>query len=408
VLFLDTTGVAHFRKLQHEELGRSSDGIWAACPDTTVAAVSERQPPVFLYFSRHCYDTAMAGLSQSQLEEAIRFRRGTWSPQASSYVLQNLMDVETARFEGLVRAASQQHENMQRAQLVENSLSLLQRLAGLERYGMVAAKGMAVAVLEGESMLISELQAALSAKLFEKTPEAAMLKEHLSRRKSWSAAALKVTAALGESRFGGELPFADVQRGVFIHPADARLERAMHRDGEPAVRWRDGLVLLAAGRHLDSIRQPQGSADILYADGGELQEALEFLTVAQRERDFAARFARSPEESRGDRLARMDRLHLHQILLKRELCNRKEARAGCVAAGFGTVLPQETEWLGRSLESTRTFSRKQGAADLEPDALIRRGSEMFAADLALFRGLAERHWPSLKSPFQRLSEQLPI
>jgi hypothetical protein len=30
---------------------------------------------------------------------------------------------------------------------------------------------------------------------------------------------------------------------------------------------------------------------------------------------------------------------------------------------------------------------------------------MFATDLALFRGLAERHWPSLKSSLQRLYEQ---
>ena len=48
-------------------------------------------------------------------------------------------------------------------------------------------------------------------------------------------------------------------------------------------------------------------------------DSIETLTQAQLHRDFAARLERPPAAARQDILGHIDRLHLHQILMKREL-----------------------------------------------------------------------------------------
>jgi hypothetical protein len=403
VLYIDPQSAPQLASLPYEELGRVDDGVWVSCPDDTVRAVSERRPPLFLYFDQGSYGHAVAELSATQIQAVIRRRRERWTPEALAHSMQRLYEVESARLEGLLRARALQPGSAASGD-VDRSLALLRKLSGLERYMMVPAKAMAVTVLEGESLLVAVLQSALASGLFEGKSDRSILAMHLERRKLWAQAVSQVAAALGAPDLGGVV-YADASRGIFLHPADEAFERALSKGGEQAVRWRDGLVFTSAERHLPELREGGRSVDILYEDPGEFYDSAETLTEPQLFRDLTARLQRSPEEIRQHRLRQIDRLHLHQVLIKLELRNRPDAAQACDAAAFDRVLQEESALLGRSLISSRTFSaRQEFGADAQPLAIARDAGSAFAAELALFTSLASRYAPSYAGPLNEVQK----
>jgi hypothetical protein len=199
------------------------------------------------------------------------------------------------------------------------------------------------------------------------------MKTGLERRKELARAMSRLAAKLGATQFESALPFADPERGAFVHPAD-NLPGA-----EPAVRWRDGLVCVAPERRLAELRSRGRSVEILYAEAADLYDSAEMLTPPQLHRDFAARLRRSAMETARDFVGQIDRLHLHQILMKRELRAR---------TGLDTPPREEVEALSASLSYTHTFSRLAGFSSAEAPLATRTDATFFAA-------IAARHWPSL-------------
>jgi hypothetical protein len=390
---------SHYLATQvYEELGRVDNGVWVSCPDQTVRVLTENLPPMFLYFDRRGYDLAIVELPAAKVQEVIQRRRDRWAPQAGAYVLSWLFDLERVRLEGALGVWDRQQ--------VEQSLVLLQRLAGLERYQTVPGKAMAVTVLEGESQLLATLKSALETGILgEAAEDRKYLAAHETRRQVWAKTVGQVTAALGVPEFANTLPFADPTRGVFLHPVDQAFEQALSKSGEAAVRWRDGLVFVTAERRLESLRTQKRSVDILYADANEFYDSVESLTTAQLERDFSARHGRSTKEVGQDVLGQIDRLHSHQILMKRELCQRGDVSRVCQEAGVDRQLQEEVNFLGRSLARTRTFSRSQGLDSLtQPGSLLQTATEIVASDTLLLLTIAARHWPSVASVFSFVAE----
>jgi hypothetical protein len=385
--------------LPYEELGAVDNGVWVACPDETVQALSERRAPAFLYFHKHDYDVAAADLAPTRVQEVIRHRRDQWAPQAKGYVLWALFESQRASLEGALGLAGGQAGTA----AVEQSLRLLQRMAGLDRYESVPAKAMAITVLQGESMLLVTVKSALESKVPVGTPDDRhLLAIHRDRRQLWTGMVARAAVALGAKEFENTLPFADPARAVFAHPADEALEQSLTKMGEPSAHWRDGLVFVSAERRLEELRERKLSTDVLYADAGEFYDSLETLTQAQLHRDFAARLGRPPAAARLDILGHIDRLHLHQILMKRELRARAEAARACEFAGFETMLKEDTTLLGYSLARTQTFSRGRGIDKLAPAALYHAAETTVAEDLSLFGKVAARHWPGMVSGLQEL------
>ena len=372
-----------------EELGRVDGGAWLACRDDALLAMAERQAPALLYFHRRQYDAAVAGLSPAEIRDVVRRRRDHWAPQAKGYVLSALFDEERAALEGALQIAN-----------AERTLKLLERMAGLERYRSTPAKAMAVTIAEGEALLLAVLKSALESG---GTPEdRRLLSVHRDRRQEWVVQAARAAAALGAKELENTVPFADPTRAVFAHPAGRDLERAL--TGEASARWRDGLVFVVAERRFEELRRQKRSIEVLYADPSEFYDGLEALTQPQLHRDFAARLGRPAAVARLDALGYIDRLHLHQILMKRELCARADAAAACTQAGFDRMIPEETMLLGRSLAYTRTFSRSQRMDGLAPAALLEAANHAVAGDLALFGKVAHRYWPNIAPSLQELEK----
>lgn len=395
ILYSDPATSQEIASLTYEELGRVDNGVWVACPDETVLSLADRRQPMFLYFDRREYEVAVNALSPTQVQEVIKRRRDRWSFEAMSFVISRLFDLERVCLEGALRLADQEMTAD-----VEQSLTLLQRLAGLERYEMLPAKAMAVNVLEGEARLIATLQSALDAGL----PEGAEgLANHLEQRRKWAMAVSQVVAALGLPEFANALPFATPARAVFVHPAETELAEQLRKEGEPVVNWRDGLVYASTERHLEPERAQGLSVEILYADASEFYGSVESLTKAQLHRDFAARQGRSPTESGRDRLGEIDRLHLHQILMKRQLRQRKDASQACQSVGFDRMLREETQLLGRSLVQTQSFSRSEGMESLTPRALFRQAQETAQSNVSFFATIAGRFWPSIAPELSRIA-----
>ncbi len=372
------------------------NGVWVACPDETVRALLARRPPIFLYFERREYDGAVSELAPTRVQEVIRRRRDRWAPQAKGYVMGWLLDLERVSLEGILRVA-EQRSNPSVAAKVENSLTLLQRLYGLDRYQAVPAKAVAITVLEGESQLLAMLQSAQDSGIFGAAAnDQSRLAMHQYQRRHWVQSVCRVAAALGAPEFANSPPYTDVARGVFVHPTTQAFERSLAATGEPAVHWLDGLVFALAGRRSEDQRAQGRSVDLLYADVSEFYRSLDALTQAQLQRDFAARLGRSEADTRRDLLGPIDRLHLYQILLKRMLRARPDAAAACESAGVDTVLREETQLLARSLANTRTFSRSQGLDSVEPPlSLFSTAEDIEGRDLSLFSAIASRYWSSI-------------
>jgi hypothetical protein len=344
---------------------------------------------MFLYFDRHFYNNAVANLSAPKVEEVIRKRRDRFAPDAKAYVMSWLFDREKVSFEAALQiwgAGSAQ---------IEKSLALLQNLAGLQRYRAAPAAAMSVTILEAESYLLAALRSAAEHPAIDGRSAKSNLVEHYERRRSWSAALQQVVAALGLPQFANAMPFADPARGTFVHPADEKFEQGMAKAGEPSVRWHDGLVFVLPERRIGSLRDQHNTADVLYANAGEFYDSVDWLTQSQLHRDFEARLKWPRAEVSRDYLAQIDHLHLHQILMKRELCARPDANHACANARMHAWLQEETNVLRQSLAVNRTFSRSQGLDELDARSLLQGADELVTDDIALFGTIASRYWPSI-------------
>jgi hypothetical protein len=403
ILYSDRAASRDLAVLPHQELGTVDGAAWVACPDETVQTLAEKRAPVFLYFNRHDYDAAMAGLGPALVQEVIRHRREDWAPQAKGYVLSLLFEGERVALEGALGQAAGKPGRAP----VERTLRLLQRMAGLSRYESMPAKAMAVTVLEGESLLLATVKSALEARTGT-LEDQRLLSIHRGRLQVWTGIVARAAVALGAKEFENTLPFADPSRAVFVHPVDQALERTLAGASEPPARWRDGLVFVATERRLDELRRRKLSIDLLYADAGEFYDGIETLTHAQLHRDFATRLGRTREAERLDVLGHIDRLHLHQVLMKRELRARPDAAQACERAGFAAMIQEDIGLLGDSLARTRTFSRSRGMAAMAPAALYGTAESTVAADLSLFGKIAARHWPGILKSLQELETLLRI
>jgi hypothetical protein len=365
------------------------DGVWVVTPDQTVRVLADTSVPVFLYFDRHSYDQAMANLSAPKVEEVIRKRRDHFAPDAKAYVMSWLFDREKVSLEVALQvwgAGSAQ---------TEKSLALLQNLAGLQRYRMVPTPGMSVTVLEAESYLLAALRSAAEHPAMDGSTAKSDLVEHYERRLSWSAVLQHLVGALGLPQFVNAMPFADPARGTFVRPADEKFEQYLAKSGEPFVRCRDGLVVVLPERRIRSLRNQDYTGDVLYANAGDYYDSVDWLTQSQLYRDFEARLKWSPAEVCCDYLAQIDHLHLHQILMKRELCARPDAKQACTSFGIDTLLHEETDVLRRALKRNRTFSRSRGLDEVDPPGLFRASEELVTADIDLFGKIAFRYWTSI-------------
>jgi hypothetical protein len=372
--------------LPFEELGRVDNGVWIACPDDTVRALANRFAPKFLYFDRAAYEAAVRDLPGAKVEEAIRYRRDRWTPEAFQYVQQWLMDLEAARLEFLFGSMRWQSGGLSNPE-VFRSLTLLRKLAGLESYVMVTPKAMGVTIAQGESRLLDVLESALASGLFEGSEEGALLGMHAGRRKLWARGIGRALAGLGAPEFPDGLVSAGVGRGVLLKPVSDSLAQSLPQKGEPTVRVRDGMVLVMLERHFPDFVAKALTLQIVYEEPADFYDSIETLTEAQRQRDIAARLARSPEELRRARRAQIDWLHLYQMLLKLEFTSRPDARDACMAAALPSLLAEEIAMLERSLYTSASFSVRVGMDAAQAGAAAE-------ADNALFAALAQRFAPS--------------
>jgi hypothetical protein len=397
ILYSDPDTSRTLAALPYEELGRVDNGVWVACPDETVRILAERHHAVFLYFQKRDYDGAVSALSASQIEEVIRRRRDRWAPEAMSFVISWLFDLERVCLEGALRLA-EQHGGSDMTAEIEKSLVLLQRLAGLDRYQMLPAKAMALTGLEADSRLIATAQSALDAGI----PGTEDLSVHLAKRREWALAISHAIAALGAPDFANALPFATAARGVFVHPAGDDFAKDLIESGEPVELWRDGVVYVST-EHLLAHEREQGlSVELLYADASELYGSMESLTTAQLHRDFAARQLRSATDVGRDMLGEIDRLHLHQILMKRQLRGRGDAAKACQSVGLDKQLREETKLLGQSLSHTQSFSRSHGLESVTPRVLFRAAHDTASANISFFAAITAHYWPAIAPELKQI------
>ena len=384
ILYMGPEAARELASLEFEELGRVDNGVWVACPDSTVRALAQRVNPVLLYFDRYEYDRAIADLSGVQTQEVIRKRRDQWAPQAASYLMSRLFTLERLHLEAALGVPA--------GDQVNRSLMSLEAMAGLDRYNIIPAKALAVTIAEGEAMLLATLVSALNNGLLQGDSRD-LAAWHRERRQVWSRTVARVAVALGVREFANAFPYADPVRGVFVHPADVDYERGVQRSGEPAVRWRDGLVHILAERRFEVLRERGLTVKVLYANAGD---CLGMLTTAQLHRDFATRLDRPEAESKRDFLAQIDVLHLHQILMKSAFRRRGDASRACESAGMDAVLREEVEVLRHSLERTRSFSGVSGIDPAFPrPALLRETEELCSEELTTFESIARLRWPSV-------------
>lgn len=330
VLYIPPHLASIVASLPFEELGRVDNGVWIACPDETVRTLAQYGQPMFLYFDRADYETFVAELSPVDVQGVIRRRRDRWMPNSLNYAMLWLFNMEAASLEASARSLVSQAGSTSAAGTLEKSLALLQRLAGLERYEMVPPKAMAFNILEGESQVLAEIHSALEGAIPGMTPEdRSELNVHYNARRNWARVVTEVIAMLGGPSLGGSLTYSNPARGIYMHPASDERERALTTSGEIVIRWREGLVHVLAERHIEELRNNGSTVHVLYPSGSDLYDSFEFLTLAQLNRDFAARLGWTPAQMRRDVLHSIDRLHLHQILMKSELGSRPDAASAC-------------------------------------------------------------------------------
>jgi hypothetical protein len=202
----------------------------------------------------------------------------------------------------------------------------------------------------------------------------------------WAHGLGGVLAALGAPEFPDGVVYAGAARAIYLNPAGEAMAKSLSQQGEPSVPVRGALVFVSPESGLPELTQDGVTAQVVYEDPGEFYDAIESLTEPQRQRDIAARLARSPQELRRARRSQIDRLHLHQILMKLELAARPDGQAACSTGSFRSLLAEEVLMLERSLYSSSSFT-----AAVAMDAA--EAATAVDVDSALFQPLAQRYAP---------------
>lgn len=329
---------------KHETLRKLDSGFVEAVPADALGAVLAKEPMLpILYFSREGYEKAVEGLSESEIDNALRKRLRDWSPNATGQGL-NWLSAQERRCLSLISLAGTSGDPAISGRLKEHfekSLELLGTLSGESRYSDDSLATLIVYIVEGDAKLREEFRdAILAAQERGDTQEARRYAETAKRIEGYLHSLGGILEHLGRPEYGDALPYVPLVRGVFIRPRDAELARSITARCESPIEWKDGLVATWAVENFPKLEKRGKSVHVLYLNGGLLAQDLQDLTQAQREREFTRRLEKGWGASAEERYRYLEGLWLGQHLLRRTALAHARAHDQTVV---GVLVKQVTE-----------------------------------------------------------------
>jgi hypothetical protein len=403
--------VTLFNAIKHETLRKLDSGFVEAVPIDAIGTLLAKQSSLpILYFSREGYEKAIEGLSEPEIDNALRKRLRDWSPNAPGYGL-NWISEQERRCLSLISLAEASRNPATSARLKEHfekSLDLLLSLSGESRYSDDSLATLIVYVVEGDAKLREEfLDAAVTAQHRGDAQESARYAQTAKRIEGDLHSLGGILEHLGRPEYGDALPYVPLIRGVFISPRDAALARSITARCEPPIEWKDGFVATWAVEDFRALEKSGKSVQILYLNGGLLAQDLLDLTPAQRQREFAKRLDNGWGASAEERRQYLAGLWLGQHLLRRVALARARAHDPALAGILGKEVIEEAQELQTELALHAVWpDGKPQSATLD---VLKKCEEQLIDDAKFFAALsAKRDDANSAAVFERISTFKPM
>jgi hypothetical protein len=327
-----------------------------------------------LFFSPGDYEQATQGLTESEIDIALKQRLKSWSPQALDHALGWIVLDERRSLTLTARAAH--GASAPAAALLDThfvlALDLLTSIVGTGRYDEEDYPNLISAAVEKDVMLMTEL--GNSSETTTRGEFAKSLAQELTRH--------------GQREFAEALPYLEPARGVWVVPFDDAVRGYLKVREEPGVEWRGGVVASLSEPAIRNFQKDGKKVEILYPDGGNLTEDFANLSRPQLFLRFAKRSG-ADEATKARRMADyLNLLRLDVTLLRRALLKRAVKEDVVMVPLLERQIQAETSILASHLVKAGSWIT---AEDHEaPLATLRVAEEQVSADAAFFAGLALR------------------
>jgi hypothetical protein len=359
------------------ELGATKDGDrWALIGDAEYLAIRSAGIPLpILYFTKEELAAALRDLDDAQTEEAILRRNDHFSPSATGKSVRRLMEMERATLVLAAVAAEGGYAGFDRA--FDEGLWRITRLAGNRRYTSALLQAMFHYALEGDSRLVAEARSAPA--------PARDLGAALEASRRYGSVYAQILTELGRLPEGAALLHVNVERVLFIRPADDDILERLHTLHQPHIAHGGGVIAPWPLRMAQSLVDRGKQVEVLFPSLGELHSAIDGLTEAQQKRELDERLTLVQTAGPAFELAHWNGARVAQAALRRSLMERARAERSPYLPHVEAHVAEEALGLRAGLAGSPSWihaSPIQAASWLEPMLAAVQDEAAFFSSLA--------------------------
>ncbi len=364
--------------VEHMQLVKVDNYMVAAMEDDVVLQAVAADPTArLIYYSRKQYDLAIEGLEDEQVQEAIKLRHKEFAENPLVDGMSRLFQLERGALtlSAVVNDGMKGQESGPISRHIEAKLGAMAHTRAQGRYDDVDLAYVLVVLLEGEALLLAELQG-------DGAPLA--VTGETENRLGFTKPIAESLRVRGRSEYAEALPFAEPWRSIFVRPADESLISALRVEMRPFVEWQGGVVASWPIRQLSGLRQGGKKATVLYS-GAEDRDQNGSMTEAQLHRRFARSLEADESSLRRNFTVYLNALRLEQALLRRTVLEHAQSGDAHIASYLKQQIVTETAMLVRALIRDQSWLLGVDLCDGEE---LRRQEARIAAEAGFLAKLA--------------------
>lgn len=379
--------------VEHVQLAQVDNYMVAVMDDDAVLQAVTADPTArLIYYSRKQYDLAIEGLEDEQIRAAIKLRHKEYAENPLVDGVSRLFQLERGvlTLSALVNNGTRGQESGPISRHIEAKLGAMAHMRARGRYDDVDLTYLLVALLEGEALLLAELQGDCAPLAV--TGEA-------ENRLGFTKAIAESLRARGRSEYAEALPFAEPWRSVFVRPADEALISVLRVEMRPFVEWQGGVVASWPTHQLTGLRQGGKTATVLISSA-EDRDQNGSMTETQLHRRFARSLKADESSLRRNLTVHLNALRLEQALLRRTVLEHAQSEDTHIAGHLKQQIVMETAMLVRALIRDQSWLLGVDHCDGEE---LQRQEARIAAEAGFLAKLASAFGkPELASRFSEV------
>ncbi len=371
IIYCSNEQLTWLENISFTRIGEWEGGAWIAVGDDVIAHMANVHAyPSLVYFGREEYERAVRDLSPEQVKEVVAKRLKQWTPQALDQSTDRLYQGQKQCLAYSAAAGSEYDEHFAR------SIGTLDKIIGDERYADTPLAKITLYTLEAESHLIKETELAEAVNT--------EFNDEARKRREYAHQLGKMLKQLGIPGYDENPPFANIQRAVFVSPADPDFIRELKARQLSYIEWNNGLALECPVRKIPALEERGKTVTTLYMNSGQLTDDTTDLTIAQREREFTQRLNNPPDVSYHPVVEYFCELSVKQILLKRIVQKKAHEEKHDMARWLDPHIEEEIDNLRSRLQKTAIWTRESPDASEDRVMQLKNCEKNIHNDISFF------------------------